>query len=115
MTVRVLQVSDVHLTTSPLPDGADDPGERLDLVLAAAVERLGRPDLVVASGDLTDDGSRDACARLGERLRALGCGYRAEYLAMTARAVADGFPLGFGKQSGGVVKNHYPKGLRNLK
>ncbi len=72
MTVRVLQVSDVHLTTSPLPDGADDPGERLDLVLAAAVERLGRPDLVVASGDLTDDGSRAACARLGERLRSLG-------------------------------------------
>ncbi|ARU63918.1 hypothetical protein CBW65_14510 [Tumebacillus avium] len=24
----------------------------------------------------------------------------------------DGFPLGWGKQSGGVVKNHYPKGLR---
>lgn len=28
--------------------------------------------------------------------------------------LADGFPLGFGKQSGGTVKNHYPKGLRNL-
>ena len=32
-----------------------------------------------------------------------------------AAVLADGFPLGFGKQSGGVVKNHYPKGLRNLK
>ena len=32
-----------------------------------------------------------------------------------AVVLADGFPLGFGKQSGGVVKNHYPKGLRNLK
>ena len=27
-----------------------------------------------------------------------------------AAVLADGFPLGFGKQSGGVVKNHYPKG-----
>ena len=29
--------------------------------------------------------------------------------------LCDGFPLGFGKQSGEKVKNHYPKGLRNLK
>lgn len=28
--------------------------------------------------------------------------------------LVDGFPLGFGKTSGGTVKNHYPKGLRNL-
>ncbi|MEG2020938.1 MAG: tRNA and rRNA cytosine-C5-methylase, partial [Oscillospiraceae bacterium] len=27
----------------------------------------------------------------------------------------DGMPLGFGKVSSGVIKNHYPKGLRNLK
>lgn len=26
--------------------------------------------------------------------------------------LADGFPIGFGKQSGGSLKNHYPKGLR---
>jgi len=26
--------------------------------------------------------------------------------------LADGFPIGWGKASGGVVKNHYPKGLR---
>lgn len=26
----------------------------------------------------------------------------------------DNFPLGFGKQSGGTIKNHYPKGLRWL-
>ena len=25
------------------------------------------------------------------------------------------YPLGFGKASGGVIKNHYPKGLRNLR
>ena len=27
----------------------------------------------------------------------------------------DGFPLGAGKASGGRIKNHYPKGLRNLR
>ena len=27
---------------------------------------------------------------------------------------ADGFTLGFGKCSGGMLKNRYPKGLRNL-
>ena len=27
----------------------------------------------------------------------------------------DGFALGAGKVSGGRIKNHYPKGLRNLK
>ena len=29
--------------------------------------------------------------------------------------LVDGFPLGFGKASGGKIKNHYPKALRNLK
>ncbi len=29
--------------------------------------------------------------------------------------LVDGMPLGWGKQSGGRVKNHYPKALRNLK
>ena len=28
--------------------------------------------------------------------------------------LVDGFPLGWGKCSAGRVKNHYPKGLRNL-
>ena len=29
-----------------------------------------------------------------------------------ALVLADGFPLGWGKLSGGLLKNHYPKGLR---
>ncbi|MFZ2415787.1 MAG: hypothetical protein WAW64_04180 [Gemmiger qucibialis] len=29
--------------------------------------------------------------------------------------LVDGFPLGGGKASGGRIKNHYPKALRNLK
>jgi NOL1/NOP2/fmu family ribosome biogenesis protein len=28
--------------------------------------------------------------------------------------LVDGYPLGFGKAKGGVIKNHYPKGIRNL-
>ncbi len=32
-----------------------------------------------------------------------------------AAVLCDGFPLGFGKCSGGKCKNRYPKGLRNLK
>ena len=27
---------------------------------------------------------------------------------------ADSYPLGWGKGSGGIVKNHYPKALRTL-
>jgi Icc protein len=72
MTVGVLQVSDIHVTSSGHPQGAPDPEQRLDAVLAAAVAQFGEPDLVVASGDLTDDGSADACARLAERLQTLG-------------------------------------------
>jgi len=30
-------------------------------------------------------------------------------------ALSDGVPLGGGKASGGRIKNHYPKALRNLK
>ena len=26
--------------------------------------------------------------------------------------LADAFPIGWGKRTGGVLKNHYPKGLR---
>ena len=39
----------------------------------------------------------------------------AETLDGYAAVLYDGYPLGFGKASGGRVKNHYPKGLRNLK
>ncbi|MBC5582073.1 NOL1/NOP2/sun family putative RNA methylase [Anaerofilum sp. BX8] len=45
----------------------------------------------------------------GEQIAAPG--QAAGYAAVTV----DGFPLGFGKAGGGSLKNHYPKGLRNLK
>ena len=28
--------------------------------------------------------------------------------------LVDGCPIGYGKCKGGVIKNHYPKGLRNM-
>ncbi len=57
---------------------------------------------------LTPDDARCAAWLRGETIPA-----RMAAPGWTA-VLVDGFPLGFGKQSGGVVKNHYPKGLRNL-
>lgn len=37
------------------------------------------------------------------------------WCAVCVSAGKDAYPVGFGKASGGVVKNHYPKGLRNFK
>lgn len=45
----------------------------------------------------------------GEEIEAAGLA--AGYTALTV----SGLPLGFGKAGGGRLKNHYPKGLRNLK
>ena len=42
----------------------------------------------------------------GEELAASGAGYVLPTLA--------GLPLGWGKVSGGRMKNHYPKGLRRV-
>ena len=42
----------------------------------------------------------------GEEIPCEGKGYTA--------VCAGGVPTGFGKASGGRLKNHYPKGLRNL-
>lgn len=59
----------------------------------------------------TPDAGGPAHGRVASRRGDPGGNRRAGWAAV----LADGFPLGFGKQSGGVVKNHYPKGLRNLK
>ena len=58
---------------------------------------------------LTHDDIRTAAWLRGEPIAAqtAGDGF--------AAVLVDGFPLGFGKCSQGVVKNRYPKGLRNLK
>lgn len=63
MPVRILHVSDLHAGAHESPDAGAS--------LAALVERL-RPELIVASGDLTHRGRRDQHERAGAFLRALG-------------------------------------------
>jgi 3',5'-cyclic AMP phosphodiesterase CpdA len=60
---RILHVSDLHVGAHESPDAGAS--------LAALVERL-RPELIVASGDLTHRGRRDQHERAGAFLRALG-------------------------------------------
>lgn len=70
--INILQLSDVHFTASGQPVEGQAPDAQLDAVLAAALPRSGRPDLVVISGDLTDDGSRAGYDRLAARLELIG-------------------------------------------
>jgi Icc protein len=66
----IAQLTDIHLGFVP-----DDPDElnrqRLDKAIAAVAAH--RPDLVLATGDLTDLGAPDAYARLREAFAALPC------------------------------------------
>ena len=59
--------------------------------------------------DLSPEDPRAASWLRGEELSAGGV--EPGWVALTV----SGFPLGMGKASGGRIKNHYPKGLRNLK
>jgi 3',5'-cyclic AMP phosphodiesterase CpdA len=61
--VRILHVSDLHVGTQQAPD--------VEQALAALVGRL-RPDLIVATGDLTHRGRRDQHDRAASFLRGLG-------------------------------------------
>ncbi len=58
--------------------------------------------------DLPLSDARLAAFLHGEQIEAPGC------VKGWACVCAEGFPVGFGKVSEGVLKNHYPKGLRNL-
>jgi 3',5'-cyclic AMP phosphodiesterase CpdA len=60
---RILHVSDLHVGAHGSPDAAES--------LSALVERL-RPELIVASGDLTHRGRRDQHERAAAFLRDLG-------------------------------------------
>jgi len=58
------------------------------------------------SVDYAADSAEAAAYWRGETLRVTGD------LKGWVLVAVDGFPLGWGKASGGVLKNHYPKGLR---
>ncbi|WP_203301712.1 3',5'-cyclic-AMP phosphodiesterase [Marinobacter sediminum] len=72
---RVLQLTDPHLM-------ADASGEllgvntrdSLDAVIAEAVKSHGQPDLILATGDLAQDGSEQAYRAFGDRLQVFACG-----------------------------------------
>lgn len=59
--------------------------------------------------ELTRDDPRTAAWLRGEEIAAATAGNG------WCAVCVDGFPLGAGKVSGGRIKNHYPKGLRNLR
>ncbi|MFD2141345.1 phosphodiesterase [Ancylobacter oerskovii] len=74
--IKIIQVSDLHLV---MPGGAlqgSDPLLRLEDCIADLNRHHGDADLVVFSGDLTDDGEPGAYAALATRLAALEAPYR---------------------------------------
>lgn len=66
----LLQLSDTHLGAEW--DGAPDPEECLARVVAAVGELPQRPDALLVSGDLADDGGATSYARVRELLAPLG-------------------------------------------
>ena len=104
-----------------LPEGLDDLSRldglrvlRTGLLLAHAEGRRMEPDHALAMALSPEQAARTAelthdQALLYQAGEALSLGERESgYTLLTCCGV----PLGFGKQAGGLMKNHYPKGLR---
>ena len=104
-----------------LPEGLDDISRlsglrvlRTGLLLAHAEGRRAEPDHALAMALRPDEAARTAAlteqqALLYQAGEALNLGeLEPGYTLLTLHGVS----LGFGKQAGGVMKNHYPKGLR---
>ncbi len=104
-----------------LPDGLDDMSRlaglrvlRTGLLLAHMEGKRAEPDHALAMAMRPEEAARTAaltkaqalCYQAGEALD-LG-DLPAGYTLLTCQGVS----LGFGKQAGGIMKNHYPKGLR---
>jgi 3',5'-cyclic-AMP phosphodiesterase len=95
VTGHVLQLSDVHLSAGRTPLYDRDGDARLATVLAAYRASGFPAELVLLTGDLSDDGSRGGCERLAEAVAALGL----PVLAVpgnhdTAEVVRDIWPAG---------------------
>jgi Icc protein len=72
--VRLLQVTDCHLKASPDGEVKGWMTDRsLTQTLEEALDGEPRPDALLLTGDLAQDGSRPAYARLRERTENLGC------------------------------------------
>ncbi|WP_022683905.1 phosphodiesterase [Sphingobium bisphenolivorans] len=61
----IAQVTDIHLGFEP-GNPAEFNRQRLDQVLQALIDGPNRPDLLLATGDLTENGDADSYARLAE-------------------------------------------------
>ncbi|WP_144823771.1 3',5'-cyclic-AMP phosphodiesterase [Marinobacter piscensis] len=73
--LRVLQLTDPHLMAGS--DGTllgVNTRNSLNAVIAEVLRSHGQPDLILATGDLAQDGSQEAYRFLGERLGAFNCG-----------------------------------------
>ena len=75
MKLQLVQLSDIHLTSDGQAVQGRDADDRLLTVVAAvqrAIAQSGRPvDLVVLTGDITDDASEAACRRVASAVRSL--------------------------------------------
>jgi Icc protein len=70
--LTALHLSDIHLTANGAPVYGHDPDYRLERVLEAIALAGDKPDIVLLTGDLTDDASLSGCRRLAGRLALLG-------------------------------------------
>lgn len=72
MAATVLQITDVHMRA----DGGElygvDPAQRLEAVLAACARELERVDLVLLTGDQSDDGGEESTRMVADRFAGLG-------------------------------------------
>ena len=75
MKLQLVQLSDIHLTHDGQPVQGRDADDRLSTVVCAvsqAVAQSGRPvDLVLLTGDITDDASEAACQRVAAAVQLL--------------------------------------------
>ncbi|AZT82823.1 3',5'-cyclic-AMP phosphodiesterase [Marinobacter sp. NP-4(2019)] len=72
--LRVLQITDPHLLADPAGGllGVNT-RDSLDAVIDKVVRDHGQPDLVLATGDIAQDGSEEAYRVFGEKLSAFPC------------------------------------------
>jgi len=72
MTFLLLQISDTHLGADWADAGGPQPGPRLRRAVEAVLEMADRPDALVVTGDLTENGAPEEYAEVRNLLEPLG-------------------------------------------
>lgn len=104
--LRVLQLTDPHLMASA--NGAllgVNTRDSLDAVITEVLKSHGQPDLILATGDLAQDGSKEAYRALGDRLKAFSGGS-----AWIAGNHDDAASLALVAESYGAARRHIIQG-----